>query len=112
MTRRRLRTGPACLALALAAVGAQVPVGAQTTADTSPSGAAPTVNAVWTEHKFTFTYFGLGVYYGCGGLENKIEYILTELGARPDVRVWVGCIDGPGVQPMPTARIKWPYPPS
>ena len=67
-------------------MGMQVPVVAQTTADASPAGAAPTVNAVWTEHEFTFTYFGRGTYYGCGGLDNKIEYILTELGARPDVR--------------------------
>lgn len=106
MARRRLRIGPACLALAFATGGMQVPVGAQTTADANPAGAAPTVNAVWTEHEFTFTYVGRGTYYGCGGLDNKIEYILTELGARPDVRATVACMDGSGAQWVPTARIK------
>ncbi len=86
--------------------GVQVPVGAQTTGDANPAEAAPTVNAVWTEHEFTFTYFGRGTYYGCGGLDNKIEYILTALGARPDVRVTVACMDGSGAQLMPSARIK------
>jgi len=104
MTRRRLRIGPALLALAAAGVAA--PAGAQTAADASPAGAAPTVNAVWTEHEFSFTYFGLGTYYSCGGLEGKIEYILTALGARQEPWVQVNCIDGPGVQLMPTARIK------
>jgi hypothetical protein len=106
MTRRRLRIGPAFLTLALATIGLQLPAGAQTTADASPAVAAPAVNAVWTEHEFTFTYFGRGTYYGCGGLDNKIEYILTELGARPDVRVTSACMDGSGVQLMPSARIK------
>jgi len=106
MTRRRLRNGPALLMLAFAASAAVAPAGAQTAADASPVGAGPTVNAVWTEHEFTFTYFGRGTYYGCGGLDNKIAYILTELGARPEPSVRVNCLDGTGVQLMPTARIK------
>ncbi len=106
MTRSRLRIVPACLALACATAGAQAPVGAQSLADASPVGATPTVNAVWTEHEFTFTYVGWGTYYGCGGMDNKIEYILTELGARPDVRVTVACMDGTGAQWVPSARIK------
>jgi hypothetical protein len=104
MTRRRLRIGPALLALVAAVVAPAA--GAQTAADSRPAEAAPTVNAVWTEHEFTFTYFGLGTYYSCGGLEGKIEYILAALGARPEPRVRVNCIDGPGIQLMPTARIK------
>ena len=105
MSRRRLRFGlTPLLALAVAAVGA--PAGAQTAADASPAGAGPTVAAVWTEHEFTFTYFGRGTYYACGGLENKIAHILTELGARPEPWVRVSCLDGMGVQLMPTARIR------
>jgi hypothetical protein len=106
MTRRRLRIGPALLTLAFATTGARVPAGAQTAADAGPAGAAASVNAVWTEHEFTFTYFGRGTYYGCGGLDNKIAYILTELGARPEPWVQVNCLDGTGVQLMPTARIR------
>jgi hypothetical protein len=106
MTRRRLLIGPALLALAFASAGVGVAAEARTAADASPAGTAPTVNAVWTEHEFTFTYFGRGTYYSCGGLENKIEYLLTQLGARPEPRVTVSCLDGGGVQAMPTARIK------
>jgi hypothetical protein len=105
MSRRRLRFGPALL-LAFAATAVGAPAGAQKAADASPAEAAPTVNAVWTEHEFTFTYFGRGTYYACGGLDNKIEYILTALGARPEPWVQVNCLDGTGIQLMPTARIK------
>lgn len=104
--QRRHRIGPAVLALASAAAGFGAPAGAQTAADAGSAGSAPALNAVWTEHEFTFTYFGRGTYYSCGGLGDKIEYILTELGARPDVRVRVACIDGPGIQAIPSARIK------
>jgi hypothetical protein len=90
MTRRRLCIGPACLALAFAAA----------------VGAGPTVNAVWVEHEFMFTYFGHGTYYSCDGMASKIEYILEALGARPEPKVWVGCTEGPGIQQIPTARIK------
>jgi len=106
MTRRRLRIGPACLALALATAGVQAPAGAQTEADARAAGAGPTVNAVWVEHEFMFTYFGHGTYYSCDGMANKIEYILEALGARPEPKVWVGCTEGPGIQQIPTARIK------
>lgn len=106
MTRRRLRIGPACLALALATVAVQVPAAAQTAADASAAGADPVVNAVWVEHEFMFTYFGRGTYYSCDGMENKIEYILEALGARSEPRVIVGCTEGPGIQQIPTARIK------
>ncbi len=106
MNRRRLRIGPALVLLAFAASAVGAPAGAQTAADASPAGAGPTVNAVWTEHEFMFTYFGRGTYYSCGGMESKIEYILTELGARPKPWVRVSCLDGAGIQQMPTARIK------
>jgi hypothetical protein len=106
MTRRRLRIGPTCLALALGALGVPAASGAPT-ADASPAASAPdVVNAIWTEHEFTFAYFGRGTYYSCGGLETKIEYLLTQLGARPEPKVSVSCLDGGGVQAMPMARIK------
>jgi hypothetical protein len=94
------------LLLVLTAAAGAAPAGAQTAADASPAGTAAAVNAVWVEHEFTFTYMGLGTYYSCGGLESKIEYILNELGARPRPRVQVNCSDGPGVQWIPTARIR------
>ena len=106
MTQRRLRIGPVPLVLAFAAAGVGAPAGAETAADASPAGAAPAVNAVWVEHEFMFTYFGRGTYYSCDGIANKIEYVLEALGARPEPKVWASCIEGPGIQQMPTARIK------
>jgi hypothetical protein len=110
MTRSRLRIVPACLALACATAGLQAPVGAQTLADASPAGAAPTVNAVWTEHEFTFTYFGRGTYYGCGGMDNKIEYILTVPGRTCGSPSPAWTVPGrSGCRPRAST---WPFPPS
>jgi len=106
MTRCRLRIGAAVASLALAAAIVR-PAVAQTAADApAVAGSAPTVNAVWVEHEFMFTYFGFGTYYSCLGLESKIEYILKQVGARKDLRVRVSCIEGEGIQQIPTARIR------
>jgi len=106
MTHCRLRIGAAIVGLAYAAAG--VPsAAAQTAADTPPLGeSAATVNAVWVEHEFMFTYFGFGTYYSCLGLETKVEYILKAVGARKDLRVQVNCLDNSGVEQIPTARIR------
>ena len=106
MTRCRLSIGAAVASLAFAAASVQ-PAVAQTAADApAVAGSAPTVNAVWVEHEFMFTYFGFGTYYSCLGLESKIEYILKQVGARKDLRVQVSCIEGEGIQQIPTARIR------
>ncbi len=76
------RSGPAGAGIRRG--GCRAPAGARRQRTPAPAGAGPTVNAVWAEHEFMFTYFGHGTYYSCGGLDNKIEYILEELGARPE----------------------------
>jgi len=72
----------------------------------SAAAANGTVNALWVEQEFTFTYFGYGTYYSCHGLEDKIEYILKQVGARDDLKVRVNCLEFARVEWMPTARIR------
>ena len=54
------------------------------------------VNAVWQEHEEKFTVFSPYNYYSCDGMENTVEVILEELGAK-DVKARVyGCFDANG----------------
>jgi hypothetical protein len=130
MTSRRLRLRATLAGLA-AVVTCLSPVVAQTVPDAAhdvapnvvpgvaatlapdraanaPSAAAANapVIALWIEQEFTFTYFGYGTYYSCHGLEDKIEYILKQVGARDDFKVRVNCLEFEGVEWMPTARIR------
>lgn len=65
------------------------------------------VNAVWVEHKQSFTYFGDTTYYSCDGLRDKVRYILKQVGAR-DLQVSSRCVEagGYGVEAMPGVLIK------
>jgi hypothetical protein len=67
---------------------------------------APTVSAVWMEREFSFTYMGIGTYYSCDGLRNKLEYLLEQVGARKDPKVIVSCLDAGAVEQLPMARIR------
>jgi hypothetical protein len=65
-----------------------------------------TVNAVWAEREFSFTYMGIGTYYSCDGLRNKLEYLLEEVGAREEPKVTVSCFDTGAIEQLPMARIR------
>lgn len=67
---------------------------------------SPTVNAVWVEREFSFTYMGIGTYYSCDGLREKIAYLLEQVGARQDPKVTVSCFDTGVVEQLPMARIR------
>jgi hypothetical protein len=67
---------------------------------------SPTVNAVWVEREFSFSYMGIGTYYSCDGLRDKIKHVLDLVGARKDPRVTVSCFDTGAVEALPMARIK------
>lgn len=41
-----------------------------------------TVEAVWKPLRFNFVYSGYNTLYSCGGLQDKLEKILTSVGAR------------------------------
>jgi hypothetical protein len=78
--------------------------------DGAPSAAdaarAPTVNAVWVEREFRFAYMGIGTYYSCDGLRDKVRYVLQQVGARKDLKVTAGCTEPSGPDFLPSARIR------
>lgn len=107
--RSRLRAAGLLLTLSGSVLGFTPAVSAQASAADSaePGEARPTtVNAVWAEREFSFTYMGLGTYYSCDGLRNKLEYLLEEVGARKEPRVTVSCFDTGAVEQLPMARIR------
>ena len=99
---RRMKTAGLALLLAAGAAGAALP--ARLAGEPAPATPAP-VSAVWVEHEFRFTYVGFGTYYSCAGLSGKVEDLLRRLGAREDLRVRQGCVDGGGVELVPSVRI-------
>jgi hypothetical protein len=97
-----LRRAAGVLALLLGGAGPAPLAAAEEAEDRSP-----TVSAVWVEREFSFTYMGIGTYYSCDGLRNKVEYVLEQVGARKDPKVTVSCFDrNGGVDVMPMARIR------
>jgi hypothetical protein len=98
-----LRTRTGALAVLLAAgVAAAMPLPAQ--AAETVATPAP-LAAVWVEHQLNFTYMGIGVYYTCAGLRDKVDGLLRRLGAREDLRVSQGCADSGVVDLVPSVRI-------
>ncbi len=83
----RLRSG--ARAGVLASVMGLLAVLQSPTAASQAAGAAPEVTAQWQDYDLQFHYFGLTTYYSCSGFEDRLEQILRELGANPDVRVSV-----------------------
>lgn len=54
--------------------------------------ATQNLQASWQSYEVDFPYMGTTTYYSCTGLEDRLEQILKDLGARPDVRVTaLGC---------------------
>ena len=74
----------------------------------APSAAdAGAVNAVWVDHDLSFTYMGFTSHYSCSGIENKVRYVMKQLGARPGYRVTSsGCINMSGPEIMPRVRVR------
>jgi ABC-type glycerol-3-phosphate transport system substrate-binding protein len=74
---------------------------------TATGGAASEVTALWQDYDVRFHYFGFTTSYTCSGLEDRLEEILRELGAHPDVRVTAsGCFGPNDVSKTLTARIR------
>jgi hypothetical protein len=74
----------------------------------SPAAAdTGTVNAVWVEHDLAFTYMGFTSHYSCSGLEDKVKYVMKQLGARPGFKVTSGgCVNLSGPEVMPRVRVR------
>jgi len=67
-----------------------------------------TVNAVWVDEDLSFTYVGFTSHYSCGGIRDKVAYVMQQLGARPDFKVTVaGCLNASsGPEIMPRVRVR------
>ncbi len=50
-----------------------------------------TVEAVWQDHEESFLYSSFNTYYSCSGLENSVERLLEELGAKDVKARAIGC---------------------
>jgi len=88
------------------ALAAMLPVCSGVAASEPGAQPAPMVNAVWVEQELNFFYAGFTSYYSCDGLEDKIEWLLRELGAKPGFKVQArGCVKLSGPELMPGARI-------
>ncbi|HEX9208173.1 MAG TPA: hypothetical protein VF851_08050 [Steroidobacteraceae bacterium] len=76
-------------------------------AQAAEQAAAPPqpVQAVWVEHELQFTYQGFTTHYSCTGLRDKVRWILREVGARPDLKVRVTCMELSGPELMPHVSI-------
>jgi len=74
----------------------------------SPAAAdTGTVDAVWVDHDLAFTYVGFTSHYSCGGLEDKVKYVMKQLGARPGYKVTSGgCLNLSGPELMPRIRVR------
>jgi hypothetical protein len=65
------------------------------------------VNAVWVDKDLSFTYMGFTSHYSCGGIQDKVAYVMKQLGARPGYKVTVaGCLNGSGPEIMPRVRVR------
>jgi hypothetical protein len=57
-----------------------------------------TLDAVWRTQIISFVYRGYSTFYTCRSLENKLEAILSTMGARDDLRVdRFGCDEEMGI---------------
>jgi hypothetical protein len=82
-------------AVAAVALGVFAPAWAGTE-DQAPAS----VPAVWTPKELRFTYMGFTARYSCDGLRDKMQVVLTKLGARKDMQV--AALPCPGPLGRPT----------
>lgn len=64
------------------------------------------MQAVWQPRELNFHFMGFKTYYSCSSIEDRLEQVLRELGAKSDVRVVAtGCVPAE-VSKTITARIQ------
>ncbi|MHB8811721.1 MAG: hypothetical protein ACYDAE_00465 [Steroidobacteraceae bacterium] len=63
------------------------------------------IDAVWTPREVSFVYQGFTTHYSCDGLRDKVQEVLSKLGAR-DLKVRTqGCIRLGGIEPFPGVKV-------
>jgi hypothetical protein len=77
--------------LTLGGALALAPAHGQTNGGEAPSAAAPgggeLLSAHWVEKNLRFVYQGFTTHYSCDGLRDQMTKVLTQLGARSDMKV-------------------------
>jgi hypothetical protein len=73
-------------ALTLASAPAHAQQGGGAPASAAPGG-AEVLSAHWVEKKLNFVYQGFTTHYSCDGLRDQMIKVLTQLGARSDMKV-------------------------
>ncbi len=72
---------------------------------------AEPIQATWNEHDIYFTYIARTSFYSCRSLEDKVEWVLEELGARKDLKVRSsGCMEQNIGERFMSVRIKAAFP--
>lgn len=72
----------------------------------SALGAEAEVQAHWQDYQVSFGYSSLNTLYSCNGIEDRIEDLLRQLGARKDARASAAGCGGDQVSPMISVRIR------
>lgn len=95
-------------ALGIGCVIASTAASAVESAEQQAGANVETVQAQWQEpRQLNFHYMGFTTYYDCDAIEDRVESIMKQLGAKPDVRVSAtGCFAPNRVSNMITARIR------
>ena len=71
----------------------------------APAAGQSGVEAVWASRAVSFVYQGFTTHYSCDGLRDKIEEMLSKLGARDLSVLRYGCTRPFGVEPFPGVRV-------
>ena len=71
----------------------------------APAAGQSGVEAVWASRAVSFVYQGFTTHYSCDGLRDKIEEMLSKLGARDLSVLPYGCTRPFGVEPFPGVRV-------
>jgi hypothetical protein len=78
-----------------------------TVAGVASAADSAAVNAVWVDKDLAFTYMGFTSHYSCGGIQDKVAYVMKQLGARPGFKVTTsGCVNMNGPEIMPRVRVR------
>lgn len=66
-----------------------------------PEGSGESVPAVWAPRQLHFVFQGFTAHYSCDGLQDKIRYVLTELGAQRGFQASLAGCSSPFGRPDP-----------
>lgn len=96
------------LFLSLLAAGSVLQTGIVAAAD--PVKQTENVQAQWQARELNFHFMGFRTYYSCSSLEDRLEQLLRDVGAKSDVRVVASGCSPAEVSKTITARVRLSMP--